>query len=260
MVPWPPLTSCLQTPLLLGNEVSGSRGALVGDLLGRSPWGFCLLCRWPGPPPPFTEARERASLIRPPGGWSTSFQLQFLPSWPEVDRSCSDLVFLPSPNLPSLASHARSSEDPSQSLRARLTLSLGKEANHVQPATGGCPLVAVPGTRRSGIRPGSGRLGQSEAAGPQLLPGPFPYSRVGRGLHPAALPPHRASTASPCDGHQLSHPFLSRGRPVSSQGRAGSRATRLTALLLAWAHPPPTVPTLRSPHQVQGGLAYSDAP
>lgn len=126
-----------------------------------------------------------------------------------MGRPSLTLVFRPSPILPSWASHARSSEDPSQNLSAPLPWSQGRGSHLLTSLR----AEAAPWWLRwehphTGIRPASLHLASPSRPQPTTTPSShllgdlslFQQVRLG------ALPPCRAPTTSPGDGTQ---PFLS---------------------------------------------------
>lgn len=103
-----------------------------------------------------------------------------------MGRPCPSLFVLPSPNLPSWASHARSFEDPSQSLGALLPSAWGRShlpsSLHLEAA----PWWLRPEHTHSGIRPASGHLGHLSC----LPPNPSRPLHSGEGSSTRAHCPH----------------------------------------------------------------------
>lgn len=168
------------------------------------PGGLCPTCRFPGYPHPSEGAREHAFLIKSHGdsvqAFSSCNSLLAGQRWAGPPRPSPPLVFPPSPHLPSWTSPSRPSEDPSHILSVPQTGARGREPCLVQPAFGGCPLVAVLGTHQHRIRLASLCLASLSSI--------------------RAPPPHYCLPRRPPPG--MGPPFLSQGQLVPSQGRAGS--------------------------------------
>ncbi|XP_073752087.1 protein AHNAK2 [Callorhinus ursinus] len=141
-----------------------------------------------------------------------------------MGRPCRTLIVLPSPNLPSWASHARSFEDPSQSLGALL------------PSAGGgsrlpssLPWEAAPWWLRPEDTRGGSAQPQGTLASEQLTPNSFQApAGMGRELHLGALPPLHCVMGA---GAALPHQGELSLQPKVSTAGAGSKEEAAEAIL-----------------------------